>query len=36
MLNNYKIIFSLKLKREISFKPFLHLAIYIKVKRFYI
>jgi len=36
MLNNYKIIFSLAIKRETSFGPLLHLAIYIKAKRFYI
>jgi hypothetical protein len=36
MLNNYKIIFSLAIIREISLKPLLHLAIYIRAKRFYI
>jgi hypothetical protein len=34
MPNNYKIIFSLRIKRETSFKPFLYLVIYIRVKRF--
>jgi len=34
MLNNYKMIFSLKIKREISLKPLLYSAIYIKTKRF--
>ena len=34
MLNDYKIIFNLKLKREISLKPLLYLAIYIRAKRF--
>jgi hypothetical protein len=34
MLNNYKIIFSLAIIREISLKPLLYSAIYIRVKRF--
>jgi hypothetical protein len=34
MLNNYKIIFSLKLKRETSLKPLLYLVVCIKAKRF--
>jgi len=34
MLNNYKIIFTLAIIREISLKPFLYLVIYIKAKRF--
>jgi len=34
MLNDYKMIFNLKLKRETSLKPLLYLAIYIRVKRF--
>jgi len=34
MLNNYKMIFSLITIKEISFKPLLYLAIYIKAKRF--
>jgi hypothetical protein len=34
MLNNYKIIFSLKIKRETSLKPLLYSAIYIRAKRF--
>jgi len=34
MLNNYKIIFNLKLKREISLKPLLYSVIYIRAKRF--
>jgi hypothetical protein len=34
MLNDYKMIFSLVIIRETSFKPLLHLVIYIKAKRF--
>jgi len=34
MLNNYKIIFSLAIIKETSFKPLLHLVIRIRAKRF--
>jgi len=34
MPNNYKIIFSLATIRKTSLKPLLHLAIYIRAKRF--
>jgi hypothetical protein len=34
MPNNYKIIFSLAIKKETSLKPLLYLVICIKVKRF--
>jgi hypothetical protein len=34
MLNNYKIIFSLAIIRETSFRPLLYSAICIRAKRF--